>query len=123
MAKWLLQQERWSKSHYRETWWLLANHVRLNPMVAYQMAVQLVLPLLLLIGLISLSFHAAPYAFVTYGATIALAAFARGGYAYYVTKDPFFWLAPVYGALHIALVLPIRLCSIFTLWKNDWGTR
>jgi len=30
---------------------------------------------------------------------------------------------PLYGFLHLFLIIPVRLLALFTLWDNRWGTR
>ena len=41
----------------------------------------------------------------------------------YLTRAPEFLLMPLYGFLHLFVVLPVRVLALFSLWDNRWGTR
>jgi hyaluronan synthase len=134
MGHFLRQQLRWSKSFIRESWemltkmplrricWWLAcleitTWVTFTTMLVY---VMLVLPIV--------TDHISITSYLT--ATLLLS-YARSGH-YLRADHPHcgrfdrvitFALAPVYGLIHIVLLLPLRLVAVFTLRDNSWGTR
>jgi hyaluronan synthase/N-acetylglucosaminyltransferase len=50
-------------------------------------------------------------------------ALIRSSYALYRTRDVRFLLFVVYGFLHVALLVPMRMRALVTLTDNRWGTR
>lgn len=126
LAVWLRQQLRWSKSFYRELLWSLRFAHRKNLYFAYCLVFQAVLPLLLVYGLTRggmLVWAGHWEVAVRYGIAVMLMAWLRGAYGLWRSREPRFLLMPLYGFLHITLVLPIRVLALFTLWDNRWGTR
>jgi len=126
LGMWLRQQLRWSKSFYREFIWSLGFAHRRNAYFAYCLLFQAALPLLLVYGLgrgavFLISGH--PEVALRYGFAVTIMAWLRGAYGLWRTHDLEFLLMPVYGFLHVFLVLPVRLFALFTLWDNRWGTR
>ena len=123
---WARQQRRWSQSFYREFLWSLRFLHRRNCYFAYCLFFQAALPLLLLYGLAhGVAALAAGDHLVglRYALTVVLVALLRGGYGLYRTREPDFLLMPLYGFLHLFLIIPVRLLALFTLWDNRWGTR
>ena len=47
----------------------------------------------------------------------------RCAYAIYRTRKPSFALFILYGFVHAALLIPIRIRALMTLSDNRWGTR
>lgn len=131
MRKWLQQQIRWSKSFYRELIWTFKNIVipsprQLHPYILYDMVIQAILPLLLVVALLFAAyrsvFESYLYAFA-YLAVLVGVALLRANYAIIRTGEKGFWLFPLYAVLHMFLLIPVRLYAISTLWNNRWGTR
>jgi hyaluronan synthase len=134
MGHFLRQQLRWSKSFLRESWemltsmplrrvcwWLtcleITTWVTFTTMLLY---VMLMRPLV--------SGHISVTSYLT--ATLLLS-YARSGH-YLRSDHPHcnrfdriitYALAPVYGLIHIVLLLPLRFVAVFTLRDNSWGTR
>jgi hypothetical protein len=50
-------------------------------------------------------------------------ALVRCSYAIYRTRRPSFLLFVLYGFLHAALLIPLRIRALTTLTDNRWGTR
>ncbi|NDK17014.1 MAG: glycosyltransferase [Armatimonadetes bacterium] len=126
LLTWVRQQRRWSQSFYREFLWSLRFAHRRNFYFAYCLFFQAALPLLLVYGLarggVSLALGDWTVAF-RYVAAVVLMALLRGAYGIYRTREPDFALMPIYGFLHLFLIIPVRLLALFTLWDNRWGTR
>ena len=126
LLTWARQQRRWSQSFYREFLWSLRFVHRRNFYFAYCLFFQASLPLLLLYGLgrglIAVgSGH--PLVALRYAVAVVVMALLRGAYGMWLTRDPEFLLMPLYGFLHLFVVLPVRVLALFSLWDNRWGTR
>ena len=75
-----------------------------------------------------LAAHFAPWAYV--GSAVLLS-YARSGHYTEAEHPGMGWaariagllLAPLYGLIHILLLLPLRLYALATLADNRWGTR
>ncbi|HVB45065.1 MAG TPA: glycosyltransferase family 2 protein [Streptosporangiaceae bacterium] len=134
MGHFLRQQLRWSKSFMRESWemltgmsvrricWWLAC-LEITTWIAFTTVlvyVMLVRPIFT--GHVSIA---------SYLTATLLLSYARSGH-YLRADHPHcgrfdrvitFALAPVYGLVHIVLLLPLRLVAVCTLRDNSWGTR
>jgi hyaluronan synthase/N-acetylglucosaminyltransferase len=122
----LRQQLRWNKSFYREVLWTLPFVTRLGWYIGFEMAVQVLLPLLLTAmiatsAIVSMAAH--PQMALRYLVVTAIMGVARCSYAIYRTRSPRFLLFSLYGFLHVGLLIPIRMRALFTLTDNRWGTR
>lgn len=43
---------------------------------------------------------------------------------YYIFRNPFrYFLAPLFALAHMAIIFPVRLYALLTIWKDNWGTR
>lgn len=126
LRHWVKQQERWSKSFYREFLWSLRFAHQRNWYFAYCLVFQLVLPVMFLYGLGRGVWHAGHGHLALaahYAAMVVLMAWLRGLYGLLRTGQLDFLLMPVYGFLHVLLIFPVRLLAFFTLWDTRWGTR
>lgn len=126
LKAYLPQQLRWNKSFYREILWTLPYLGRRSPYMAFEVTVQTFLPLLLTLAIVSafvVSIVENPRHLLHYAATVAVMAVIRSSYALYRTRDARFLLFVVYGFLHVALLVPMRMRALFTLTDNRWGTR
>ena len=122
----LAQQLRWNKSYYRELLWTLAFLPRLSRVMAVEVAVQAVLPFLLVLALMATvgrSLVEGPHVLVRYAVTVTAMALLHCAYALVRTRDPRFLLFVAYGFLHAGLLVPVRLRALLTLDDNAWGTR
>jgi hyaluronan synthase len=134
MKHFMRQQLRWSKSFFRESlwmlvtvppwricWWLtmveMSTWSGFTTALIYSVAVKPALTgqLCLLIYMIS----------------VLVLSYARSGH-YFEAEHPDLNLAgklatlaiaPVYGLIHMTLLLPLRLVALLTLRDNSWGTR
>jgi len=126
----LKQQIRWNKSFYREllvTTKIVAKKPRLlHPYIIYDLLIQTILPLLMITSLsyaLATSFLHTPYKLLSYVIILVGVALLRTMYGYLRTKDKSLLLFPMYSFLHIFLLVPMRIYSIFTINRNHWGTR
>lgn len=134
MGHFLRQQLRWSKSFFRESlcmlggirpnricWWLtlveISTWCGFTSALIYALAVR---P--------ALTGHFAGTAYLT---AVLLFAYARCGHYVEAEHPGLSWrgrwgtllLAPLYGVIHMTLLLPLRLVALATLRDNSWGTR
>lgn len=134
MSHFLRQQTRWSKSFMRESWCMLTS-LRPNRVCWWLSLMEittwgafttaLVYTMVLrptLTGNISVG---------AYLAATLLLAYARSGH-YLRAEHPdgsrfkrftIFMMAPIYGLIHMVLLLPLRVVALLTLRDNSWGTR
>jgi hyaluronan synthase len=121
----LKQQVRWNKSFYRETWEALKIGVK-RPRVfiwaMLEMSLWIMFGVSLIFALFYQSWAMGWVMGLYYLGYLSLSAFARN--VFYVLKHPLTYLAaPLYGLIHIGLLLPIRLYALITIKENGWGTR
>ena len=122
----LRQQTRWNKSYYRELLWTLAFLPRISRVMAVEVAIQAVLPFLLLLAVAATgvrTFTEGPHVLVRYAVVVALMSLLHCAFGLVRTRDARFVLFVVYGFLHAALLIPVRMKALFTLTNTDWGTR
>jgi len=122
----LRQQTRWNKSYYRELLWTLAFLPRLSKVMAVEVAVQAVLPFLLVLAVVATAIRAVaegPEVLVRYAVVVMGMAVLHCLYGLVRTGDWRFLLFISYGFLHAILLIPIRLKALLTLNDNAWGTR
>ncbi len=125
LAKFLKQQIRWNKSFFRES--IIGLKIGLKrPFVLFWILLELSLWLTFSIILIlAVYYQVTNFAWTLVFYTICmscLTAYSRN--VFYIIKHPFlFFLAPLYGIIHMTCLLPIRLYALFTLRDKKWGTR
>ncbi len=134
MDHFLRQQLRWSKSFIRESWCMLTSMpltrmpwwlslLEVTTWAAFTSA--------LIYTLIARPLLTGQLSAASYLAATLLLAYARSGHYFRAehanlgrfTRLLTFALAPVYGLVHMILLLPLRLVAIMTLRDNSWGTR
>ncbi|MDA8344491.1 MAG: glycosyltransferase [Thermaerobacter sp.] len=120
----LKQQNRWNKSFFRETifaltrlplrriaWWISLSEVALWLFFTVNLVASVIRPL---VGGTALGVY-----YLGYLALMAYARNVRFGLGNWGT----FLLSPLYGALHLFLLVPLRVLSLFSLRDGRWGTR
>jgi hyaluronan synthase len=130
----LRQQLRWSKSFFRESlwmigtvppwrvcWWLtlieLSTWSGFTSALIYAVAIR---P--------AMTGH---FALLSYLISILILSYARSGHYLEADHPDMGWagklgtlvMAPLYGLLHMTLLLPLRVVALATLRDNGWGTR
>jgi hyaluronan synthase len=127
IRKFLKQQVRWNKSFFRESIQALKLSIRKRKWnvllwVTFELLTWIAFGTMLITGLIIKPFVSGAIVSLYYLGYIAVSAYARN--VYYVLSHPLsFLLAPLYGLIHIFLLLPLRLYSLFTINVTKWGTR
>lgn len=124
------QQVRWSRSFLRETLWALVHlHGRPRALAAMEMAMQVGLTAGLVVTVIAaVAAGSAELAVLPvvgfYLLWTAAAAVARMSPAMrdHDVRSPL-WLAPVYGLLHLTLLVGVRLFAFATVRDGRWLTR
>jgi hyaluronan synthase len=128
------QQVRWNKSFFRESLWTVQAMPARKPafaLVMVELTSWLLFTVMLVAALIVAPFRAGAALGSAYLAYLAVMAYARS-VRYFEVERPdvgrwqrlgVFALAPLYGVLHMTLLLPLRLYSLATLRVERWGTR
>jgi hyaluronan synthase len=126
------QQLRWNKSFFRETLWALGafrpwNRVWLLSFAELGLWLAFTVSLIVLLGVYPLLTGSLPS--LWYAGFVAAMAFARsvrylGSQRTSMAKQVgVFLLAPLYGFLYLAVLMPIRFWALFSLRNPGWGTR
>ena len=105
--------------------WTLPFLSRLGAYIAFEMSVQVLLPLLLTVLILSSTLVAIllhPAVGLRYVAVTAMMGLLRCSYAIYRTRDPRFLMFLLYGFIHVFLLIPVRIRALLTLTDNRWGT-
>ncbi|WP_104523581.1 glycosyltransferase [Blastococcus atacamensis] len=128
------QQIRWGKSFFRESIWTLT---RLSPRrVAWWLAlIESVSWAGFSIGLLATAFILPIFTgqlhLVDYLVWCVIAGYARSVHVFSIKRAEWsrrsqlvaFLLSPLYGMMHVLLLLPLRVYSLLTLRSTSWGTR
>lgn len=134
MGHFLRQQLRWSKSFMRESWSMLTS---LGPSRAcwwlslMEITTWGSFTTALVYTMVIRPAFTENISVASYLAATLLLAYARSGH-YLRAEHPdsnrfsrfaIFMMAPVYGLIHMVLLLPLRIVALFSLRDNSWGTR
>ena len=126
ISQYIKQQVRWNKSFYREMLWTLKNVHKHHFYLLYDLAMQLILPFLLVVALF-ITIYQAIYLDVAYAARYLLVllgiSLIRSLYGIYRTRDLGFLSFMAYGLIHVLLLIPARFYALGTIGKNGWSTR
>jgi hyaluronan synthase len=138
-SHYLRQQVRWNKSFFRESLWVLSTFPLRSPafwLTGGEVASWLVMGAALLVGALAMVFAVGSSAMPEHAVTVplvfvAVAAWARNtAYLERNRRDVglgertvVFLLAPLYGVLHLLVLVPLRLYALATLRHERWGTR
>ncbi|MFE9131883.1 glycosyltransferase [Streptomyces sp. NPDC007148] len=137
LGHFLRQQVRWNKSFFRESQWALRNLPRLRPgwyLTFLEVATWLVFTGAALTSLAvkpatdpgNIPAHLAGYLVFTavmgYARSVRYLDVPRPGVTF-VGRLGIYSLAPLYGLLHLVLLLPIRIYAMLTMTRGKWGTR
>ena len=120
----LRQQLRWNRSFYRELGWTLAVIRPRHPYLAVDVLARALLPLLLALALLLLVGEGLLVGWDLLAADLTLAAamllVTAGFLLAHGASVPFLLL---YGPLHMALLVPVRVYALCTLTDPRWETR
>lgn len=126
LRAYLRQQLRWNKSFYREMLWTLRSVKKHHWYLLYDLAMQFVLPFLLIFALGHMSYvslfvdHREVFGYI---GILLLVALLRVGYGLFRTKDLGFYWFLLYGFFHVLVLIPNRLVALATIRDRRWGTR
>ncbi|TDC75094.1 glycosyltransferase [Actinomadura sp. 7K507] len=135
LGHYLRQQSRWNRSFFRETLWCLRTFPRSRPigflLSGIEFATWLVFTTTLVYSLILRPLLYGDVLVVQYLTMIITFGYLRSVRYLDLRREGMnlpeklgtFALAPIYGLMHIFLLLPIRLWSLATLRTAAWGTR
>lgn len=123
LKQWIRQQDRWSKSFYRESWYFLTKVPHKNPWAVFFSLCSFALPIVLALSVGWVVVNLVWTGILHFLIAVFVVATIRGIFGYAMTKNPQFFLAPVYGFLHFGLVTWIRFGALFRLKTQGWGTR
>jgi len=121
------QQVRWTKSFIRELFWCLPGfrHISLYALVdtLYQPFISFCF-MFAMSNVLFLFFETFnPFLLLGEFLILLLMASIRGLYGLARTRWPHFVQFPLYGLLHVTVILPLRWKALFTLADTGWGTR
>jgi hyaluronan synthase len=128
------QQIRWGKSFFRESWFALS-HLSPRRISWWLAAVESISWAGFSIGLLTtamiLPVVTGEFRLLDYLGWVILAGYGRSVHVFSVRRPDWsrweqfgaFLLAPAYGILHVMVLLPLRIYSLCTLHKTEWGTR
>lgn len=137
MGHYLRQQVRWNKSFWRESLWAIQNLPRSRPgmwLSLLELTSWIVFTVMLLTALVVEPVRTGEAIIWVYAVYVAVLAYARS--VRYLQTPPMpgdryrlheraatFLIAPIYGVLHLVLLLPLRIWALCTLTRGSWGTR
>jgi hyaluronan synthase len=131
----LRQQNRWNKSFFRESIWVIQYMGLRKPatwLTLIELSSWVVFTASLLAALVVAPFIAGFGVWGMYLLYIALLGYARSvRYLEASTEHRIsgwdrlfgYLIAPLYGIVHVLVLLPLRVFSLATLRDNSWGTR
>jgi len=124
--RWIKQQERWSRSFYREApftyLWAHKHHTWLT----YELLYHVIFPFFLIVSI----FAQIRSVFVTHNydgliifiCIIFFSGLLRSIYGMVYTKKLSHLLLSCYGFLYMAFLVWVKLFSLLFLWRTSWGT-
>jgi hyaluronan synthase len=129
------QQIRWNKSFFRESVWVLSTMELRKPatwLTGVELTSWIVFTCTLLWAMVVLPWVVGPEVWATYLVAICLLSYLRS-IRYLDMPGPHgrpvrqrlagFAVSPLYGLMHVFVLLPLRLYALATLRDTGWGTR
>jgi len=127
LGEYIVQQNRWNKSFYREMLWTFLCIRKVPFYTVYDMILQ---PLLFFAAFVAIGVNCFLLlktqdvkVVVYYFSLLIVMASFRSIYGLLRTRNLNFLKFLFYGFLHIAVLMPVRFKSLLTLKENAWGTR
>ena len=120
----LRQQLRWNRSFYRELRWTFAGIRSRHPYLALDVLARALLPLLLAAALVLLASEGllVGWGLLAADLTLALAMLCVTA-AFLLVHGASLPFLLLYGPLHMALLVPVRVWALVTLASPRWETR
>jgi hyaluronan synthase len=134
ISHYIRQQVRWNKSFFRESLWAIRNLDRKRPAVwltLTELTSWIVFTAMLIMATVVNPIRTGQVLLLTYVSYLVLVGYARSVRYFEVRRKDVprwevagtFLLAPLYGLMHMGLLMPLRLYSLATLHRGGWGTR
>lgn len=126
LIRWLKQQERWSRSFYREgplTYrWAYKHHTWLT----YELIYHMLFPFFLFFSILSQIYtitttHHYLGAFIFLG-LVLVSGIMRSLYGLILTRKPQHLFLSLYGFLYMGFLLWVKLYALLFVWRTNWGT-
>ena len=118
----LRQQLRWNRCVYRDMAAILPRLPARGLYLVLDAVVQILAPALLAATVVLLAVRGLD-GFTYYGIGLALVALGHCAYGVWRTRSPAFLGFLLYGAMHVVLLIPVRVHALLTLSDDRWGQR
>jgi hyaluronan synthase len=126
LKRYLTQQARWGKSHWREMIWQFKALPVQSIYLSYDWMITLLLPFLLVLSIAHYGYLAATSSpmHLTYlfGTMVGLS-LIRVLEPIRITRRPIYLMFVLYTAIHLLFMLPLKFYSLATVNRTGWGTR
>ncbi|XP_077196955.1 hyaluronan synthase 1-like [Paroedura picta] len=123
LLRWVSQQTRWSRSYFREWFYMVRWWPRHSPWMTYEAIVSGLFPFLVAGMTLQLLYSGRLWGSLWALICIQLGGLAKASYATALRRNPIMLLASLYSALYMAALLPTKVFSLVTLpWADGWGT-
>ena len=126
LHRYLKQQARWGKSHWREMIWQFKALPVQSIYLSYDWMITLLLPFMLVLSMAHYGYLAVTNSPVhlayLFGTMIGLS-FIRVLEPIRVTRRPIYLAFVLYTAIHLAIMLPLKFYALATVNRTGWGTR
>jgi N-acetylglucosaminyltransferase len=124
LGTYLRQQLRWNRSFYRELWWTFAGLKFRHPYLALDVLARALLPLLLGSALLLLASEGALVGWeLMWRDLVLLLAMLLVSSVFVLAHGASVEFLLLYGALHVTLLIPVRVYALLTLASTRWETR
>lgn len=129
---WLRQQSRWSRSFVRESWWAVRHFKFGWPLVltVVELVTWVVFSFALAVALVVAPAVTGRIGISSWLLWVSLMSWVRAAKFPDARRDASWFdrwlsiaLAPVYGVLHLVIVVPLRVWALATMRRTAWGTR
>jgi hyaluronan synthase/N-acetylglucosaminyltransferase len=123
---WYKQQLRWSRSFFREFLIGLKWIHKHNFWLAFDMTYQATFPFFLgtnIAVMFYLAFNGMEELLLLWISLLAFFGLIRSMYGVVCTRDLRFFQFTGYAILYVAVLLPMKLYALATLWNRSWGTK
>jgi hyaluronan synthase/N-acetylglucosaminyltransferase len=126
LKRYLTQQARWGKSHWREMIWQFKALPLQSIYLSYDWMITLLLPFLLVLSIGHYGYLAVTntpmHLTYLFGTMVGLS-LVRVLEPIRVTRRPIFLAFVLYTAIHLLFMLPLKFYSLATVNRTGWGTR
>jgi hyaluronan synthase len=122
LTRFVKQQLRWTKSCYRELFWVFKFLHKHNILMSLDISYQVVYPFIIFLLLLYIILKINIFSFIVYLYGIFIISFIRSLYAFLNSHKFDILLFYNYSLLYILLIIPIKIFAIFTLNDTNWGS-